>query len=74
MGYHDGPGHPEGQTALADARKKITEKGILAAGLAIRPVEADQFIASGMRLIGIGGFDAILIPQAIKGLLDQLDR
>ena len=74
MGYRDGPGHPDVQSALADARRKIAEKGILTAGLAISPDEANQLIASGTRLITIGGFDAILIPQAIRGLLGQLDR
>ena len=74
MGYHDGPGHPDVQTALADANRKIAEKGILTLGFAMSPDQANQLIASGARLITVGGFDAILIPQAIKGLLGQLNR
>ena len=74
MGHRDGPGHPDVQTALADANRKIAEKGILTLGFAMAPDQANHLIASGVRLITVGGFDAILIPQAIKGLLGQLDR
>ena len=74
MGYRDGPGHPEVQKALADTNKNIADKGILTFGFALTPEQANQQIASGVRLIAMGGFDAILIPQAVKGLLGQLNR
>ena len=74
MGYRDGPGHPDVQRALAETNKKIAEKGILTFGLVQTPEQANQLIANGTRLITIGGFDAILIPQAIRGLLSQLNR
>ena len=74
MGHRDGPGHPDVQKALADTNRKIAEKGIMTFGFALTPEQANQQIADGSRLIAIGGFDAIFIPQAIKGLLSQLNR
>ena len=74
MGYRDGPGHPDVQQALAETNKKIAEKGILTFGFALTVEQANQQIVNGTRLIAMGGFDAILIPQAIRGLLSQLDR
>ena len=73
MGYRDGPGHPDVQAVLVETNRKIAEHGILGFGLAMTPDQANQQIAAGMRLIAMGSFDAILIPQAIKGLLGQLN-
>lgn len=67
MGHRDDPGHPEVQTAIADAIARIRAAGRTAGIILGTPEARSEAVRRGVNFIGMGG-EATLLAEALRAL------